>query len=102
MAKSRSTAVFTAAIGLSVCLLAGYPAHAATGGAIGRQSAPAHAGQAIQADFVVSEGQFDQMFPNRNSFYTYSGLTAALSAYPGFANTGSDTVRKQEAAAFLA
>ncbi|MEV1083395.1 chitinase [Streptomyces sp. NPDC050211] len=54
------------------------------------------------ADFVVSESQFNQMFPNRNSFYTYSGLTAALSAYPGFTTTGSDTVRKQEAAAFLA
>ncbi|MFF9089907.1 glycoside hydrolase family 19 protein [Streptomyces sp. NPDC014991] len=52
--------------------------------------------------FVVSEAQFNQMFPNRNSFYTYSGLKAALSAYPGFANTGSDTVKKQEAAAFLA
>ncbi|MFI6893052.1 glycoside hydrolase family 19 protein [Streptomyces sp. NPDC050256] len=52
--------------------------------------------------FVVSEAQFNQMFPGRNSFYTYSGLTAALSAYPGFANTGSDTVKKQEAAAFLA
>ncbi|WP_435225232.1 glycoside hydrolase family 19 protein [Streptomyces sp. Tue6028] len=53
-------------------------------------------------DFVVSEAQFNQMFPNRNSFYTYSGLKAALSSYPGFANTGSDTVKKQEAAAFLA
>ncbi|MYW19776.1 chitinase, partial [Streptomyces sp. SID2955] len=52
--------------------------------------------------FVVSEAQFNQMFPNRNSFYTYSGLKAALSAYPAFAKTGSDTVRKQEAAAFLA
>ncbi|GAA4070262.1 chitinase [Nonomuraea soli] len=52
--------------------------------------------------FVVSEAQFNQMFPSRNSFYTYSGLTAALSAYPAFAKTGSDTVRKQEAAAFLA
>ncbi|MEO3857552.1 glycoside hydrolase family 19 protein [Acrocarpospora sp. B8E8] len=52
--------------------------------------------------FVVSEAQFNQMFPGRNSFYTYSGLVAALSAYPGFAKTGSDTVRKQEAAAFLA
>ncbi|MFC1412983.1 glycoside hydrolase family 19 protein [Streptacidiphilus sp. N1-12] len=52
--------------------------------------------------FVVSEAQFNQMFPNRNSFYTYSGLTAALSAYPSFATTGSDTVKKQEAAAFLA
>ncbi|TWP51018.1 chitinase [Lentzea tibetensis] len=52
--------------------------------------------------FVVSEAQFNQMFPGRNSFYTYSGLTAALSAYPGFANSGSATVKKQEAAAFLA
>ncbi|GAA0624479.1 chitinase [Kutzneria viridogrisea] len=52
--------------------------------------------------FVVSEAQFNQIFPGRNSFYTYSGLVAALSAYPGFANTGSDTVKKQEAAAFLA
>ncbi|WP_327375478.1 chitinase [Streptomyces sp. NBC_01216] len=52
--------------------------------------------------FVVSEAQFNRMFPGRNSFYTYSGLTAALGAYPGFAKTGSDTVKKQEAAAFLA
>ncbi|MDT0569933.1 glycoside hydrolase family 19 protein [Streptomyces sp. DSM 3412] len=52
--------------------------------------------------FVVSEAQFNQMFPNRNSFYTYSGLRAAMSAYPAFATTGSDTVKKQEAAAFLA
>ncbi|MFD1831005.1 glycoside hydrolase family 19 protein [Streptomyces desertarenae] len=52
--------------------------------------------------FVVSEAQFNQMFPNRNSFYTYQGLKAALSAYPAFATTGSDTVRKREAAAFLA
>ncbi|AZM56943.1 chitinase [Streptomyces sp. WAC 01529] len=52
--------------------------------------------------FVVSEAQFNQMFPNRNSFYTYKGLTDALKAYPGFANTGSDTVKRQEAAAFLA
>ncbi|MFJ2263772.1 glycoside hydrolase family 19 protein [Streptomyces sp. NPDC087844] len=52
--------------------------------------------------FVVSEAQFNQMFPNRNSFYSYSGLKAAMSAYPAFANTGSDTVKRQEAAAFLA
>ncbi|MFF9013518.1 glycoside hydrolase family 19 protein [Streptomyces sp. NPDC014870] len=52
--------------------------------------------------FVVSEAQFNQMFPSRNSFYTYSGLTAALSAYPAFATTGGETVKRQEAAAFLA
>lgn len=52
--------------------------------------------------FVVTEAQFNQMFPGRNSFYSYSGLTAALGAYPGFTTTGSDTTKKQEAAAFLA
>ncbi|MFF8960502.1 chitinase [Streptomyces sp. NPDC014894] len=52
--------------------------------------------------FVVSEAQFNQMFPGRNAFYTYKGLTDALSAFPAFAKTGSDTVKKQEAAAFLA
>lgn len=54
------------------------------------------------ADFVVSEDQFNQMFPSKNPFYTYSGLTTAMDAYPAFAHTGDDTVRKQEAAAFLA
>nr|WP_031192376.1 glycoside hydrolase family 19 protein [Streptomyces alboflavus] len=52
--------------------------------------------------FIVSETQFNKMFPNRNPFYTYKGLTDALGAYPGFTKTGSETVRKQEAAAFLA
>lgn len=59
-------------------------------------------GDQSPSGFVVSEAQFNQMFPSRNSFYTYQGLVAALSAYPGFADTGSDTVRRQEAAAFLA
>ncbi|MGW7097911.1 glycoside hydrolase family 19 protein [Streptomyces sp. NPDC054838] len=52
--------------------------------------------------FVVSEAQFNRMFPNRNPFYTYNGLVAALSAYPAFAHTGDDTVKRREAAAFLA
>jgi predicted chitinase/chitodextrinase len=56
----------------------------------------------VPGGFVVSESQFNQMFPGRNPFYTYAGLTAALSSYPGFANTGSDTIKRQEAAAFLA
>ncbi|MGW4033229.1 glycoside hydrolase family 19 protein [Streptomyces sp. NPDC004838] len=56
----------------------------------------------LPGEFVVSEAQFNQMFPSRSSFYTYAGLKAALSSYPAFANTGSDTVKKQEAAAFLA
>jgi chitodextrinase/predicted chitinase len=52
--------------------------------------------------FVVSEAQFNQMFPSRNGFYTYAGLTDAMTKYPAFATTGSSTVQKQEAAAFLA
>ncbi|HKN51154.1 MAG TPA: glycoside hydrolase family 19 protein [Amycolatopsis sp.] len=52
--------------------------------------------------FVVSEAQFNQIFPGRNGFYTYAGLVAATGAYPGFTTTGSDVTRKQEAAAFLA
>jgi predicted chitinase/chitodextrinase len=52
--------------------------------------------------FVVSAAQFNQMFPNRNPFYTYAGLVDAMKKFPAFAKTGSDTVRRQEAAAFLA
>jgi chitinase len=52
--------------------------------------------------FVVTEANFNQMFPGRNPFYTYSGLLAAMNAFPTFAKTGSDTIRRQEAAAFLA
>jgi chitodextrinase/predicted chitinase len=52
--------------------------------------------------FVVTQAQFNQMFPSRNPFYTYAGLTAAMNSFPAFARTGSDTVRRQEAAAFLA
>ncbi|MFG2085137.1 MULTISPECIES: hypothetical protein [unclassified Spirillospora] len=40
--------------------------------------------------FVVSQAQFQQMFPSRNSFYTYSGLTAAMGSFPAFADTGGD------------
>ncbi|MBB4986520.1 putative chitinase [Streptomyces sp. SFB5A] len=72
-----------------------------TGAANQKWNAPASGG-GTPSGFVVTEAQFNQMFPNRNSFYTYGGLVAALGAYPGFANTGSDTVKKQEAAAFLA
>jgi predicted chitinase len=52
--------------------------------------------------FVVSEAQFNQMFPGRNGFYTYSGFVAGAGSWPAFAGTGDTTVRKREAAAFLA
>ncbi|MFJ2130501.1 glycoside hydrolase family 19 protein [Streptomyces sp. NPDC087845] len=53
------------------------------------------------SDFVVSEAQFDALFPDRNPFYTYQGLIDALHAYPRFANTGTPATRAREAAAFL-
>ncbi|MGQ4488095.1 chitinase [Streptomyces sp. 372A] len=71
-------------------------------GACGSGGGTDPGGPGSSSGFVVSEAQFNQMFPGRSSFYTYSGLVAALDAYPGFANTGSDTVKRQEAAAFLA
>ena len=51
---------------------------------------------------VVSSSLFDQLFPNRNSFYSYSGLTSTSSTYSAFANESDSTIRKREAAAFLA
>ncbi|MFC3896118.1 chitinase [Lentzea rhizosphaerae] len=57
---------------------------------------------ATAAPFIVTEAQFNRMFPSRNSFYTYGGLKSAMSAFGSFANQGSDTVKKQELAAFLA
>nr|WSW71489.1 chitinase [Streptomyces sp. NBC_00995] len=53
------------------------------------------------ADFVISEAEFDAIFPDRHPFYTYQGLIDALHAYPRFANTGTEAMRGREAAAFL-
>ncbi|MDR6325884.1 glycoside hydrolase family 19 protein [Actinoplanes couchii] len=52
--------------------------------------------------FPVTEAQFNQMFPNRIAFYSYAGLIDAVKKFPAFTTTGSDTVKRQEAAAFLA
>jgi predicted chitinase len=51
---------------------------------------------------IVSESLFEQMFPDRNSFYTYQHLVEATNEYPAFASTGDLDTRKREAAAFLA
>jgi hypothetical protein len=52
-------------------------------------------------DDIVSEQLFNELFPNRNGFYTYQGLVDASKYYPAFAGTGDMDVRKREAAAFL-
>jgi predicted chitinase len=83
--RSRLLAVLSAAV-------------VASGLAVAAPAAPASAA----GSFVVSEAQFNSMFPARNGFYTYQGLVNALRAYPGFAATGDGAVRRREAAAFLA
>ena len=100
----RRATLGVATAGLVAAMFTAAPAQAATGPVAGSThvSASAAGSDTIQANFVVSEAQFNQMFPNRNPFYTYQGLVDALSAFPGFANTGDDTTKKQEAAAFLA
>jgi predicted chitinase len=51
---------------------------------------------------IVSEAQFNAMFPSRNAFYTYKGLSEAAATFAAFAGTGDTTTRKREVAAFLA
>jgi hypothetical protein len=51
---------------------------------------------------VLSQAQFNQMFPNRNAFYTYQGLLTAAGRYPSFAGTGDTLARRREAAAAMA
>ncbi len=51
---------------------------------------------------IVSSAQFDQMFPSRNAFYTYTGLVTAANFYPAFAGTGTLDTKKREAAAAMA
>jgi hypothetical protein len=64
----------------------------------------------------LGPAQWEQLFPNRcciptkpvpgaapaKDFYNYDALLEAASHFPAFMNEGSDTLRKQELAAFLA
>ncbi|MFJ7278510.1 chitinase [Kitasatospora sp. NPDC098663] len=63
--------------------------------------APATAA-AARAGFVMDKAQFDRMIPNRNRFHTHDALVGTLSAYPGFAHTGYDALKRRETAALLA
>ncbi|WP_041684974.1 glycoside hydrolase family 19 protein [Renibacterium salmoninarum] len=54
------------------------------------------------SEFPISEAQFNQLFPNRNSTYSYQGLVSGAKKYPAFATTGDDATKKREVAAFLA
>jgi chitinase len=78
---------------------------AAGGNAAGRDGGAADADAAAPPggfEGVVSENQFNLMFPDRQQFYTYQALVAASRMFATFANTGDVMARKREAAAFLA
>lgn len=51
---------------------------------------------------LISEAQFNSMFPQKIPFYTYSGFIEAAEAVPGFAKEGDTETRKREIAAVLA
>ncbi|MFC0097778.1 glycoside hydrolase family 19 protein [Micromonospora marina] len=51
---------------------------------------------------LLTGSTFDAVFPGRNPFYTYAGLTDAMAAFPAFAATGDERTRRRELAAFLA
>lgn len=51
---------------------------------------------------ILSQEQFDQMFPSRNPFYTYQGLVEAANFYSAFAGTGDLATKQREVAAAMA
>ncbi|MEV6693487.1 glycoside hydrolase family 19 protein [Micromonospora sp. NPDC051196] len=63
---------------------------------------PGQDGSDDDGSALLSEAEFVAMFPNRNSFYSYAGLTDAMAKFPAFAGTGDEQTRKRELAAFLA
>lgn len=71
-----------------------------TCGKSGTSSSSGNTGSGFAA--IVSEAEFNRIFPGRNSFYTYSGLVNAAKAFPGFATSGDTAVKTREAAAALA
>lgn len=63
-------------------------------------SAPASGGSGFAS--MLSQENYQAMFPNRNALYTYDGLIGATRAFPRFCNEGSLQQNRREAAAFLA
>lgn len=51
---------------------------------------------------IVSSSLYYEIFPNRNSFYTYDSFVAAAGAFPSLGTTGDSTQQKQGIAAFFA
>ncbi len=68
------------------------------GGAQGGGAEPTSGGVAA----LISEAEYEALFPNRNALFTYQGLVKAAATFPEFANTGTEAQKKRELAAFFA
>lgn len=51
---------------------------------------------------IVSSTLYDQIFPNRNAFYTYESFIAATGSFGSFGTTGNSDQQEQDIAAFFA
>lgn len=67
----------------------------------GAPSTPSPSGGSGVAS-IVSSSLYDQIFPSRNSFYTYDSFIAATGAFGSFGTTGSSDQQKQDIAALFA
>ncbi len=55
-----------------------------------------------QLQTILSESQFNDMFPNRNEVFTYAALVEAANKYPNFLNNPEAGTNISELVAFLA
>ena len=51
---------------------------------------------------LISSAKFDELFPNRNAFYTYAGFVEAAKQFPAFCGEGSNDDKLRDAAAVFA
>ena len=64
--------------------------------------ATSEAGLEPKSPFVITEQQYELMFPRRQQAYSYQSLVEAWRRHPIVFNTSDEITRKQEAAAFFA
>jgi len=51
---------------------------------------------------LISKQQFEQLFPRRDTLYSYEGFIEATKAFPAFATEGNELQNKRELMAFFA
>ncbi len=59
-----------------------------------------HEGEGLK--LLLSERNYEEIFPNRNSLYSYDALVEATKKFPDFCQKGTHDQRRRELAGFLA